>query len=367
MQGHGPAVAGQDAGRLSKLLDAALEKVLHDLDKAESEGKNDDRLVGSLVWILSSLQAIRASDQSLFALLPRLPPYAAIDALLGFEKHPPPMESATASSRASYLEARLLERSGQRTDAVAKLAALEALDPASPEPALALARSLRADDPARAESELRQVLVKTRRGGAKDLWDLWAAIALNDVGRDPASLLESFPAASPAAVAYGEDLRWLLERLRDGAAIRIDSGGVDSTSPDGTVWSRDRFFTGGRGATQFVGDIAGTDAVRLYHSQRSFPEERVVPTGYRLPVPSGRYRVRLHFAETYWRVPGMRRFDVRIEGHKVLAGCEPIARGFAAASVESFVAAVDDGLLDIELVPVAGAPEISAVEIERED
>jgi len=365
---HGLAVAGKDAARLGKLLDGALEKALQDLDAAESPASDDGRLVASLVWMLSSLQAIRARDHDLVGLLPRLPPYAAIDALLASDKLParPRSESATTSSRAEYLQAKLLDRSGHRLEAAAKLAELVALDPTSPEPVLALATCLRLDDPTRAESELRKALAVTTRG-TQGLWDLWAAVCLQDLRRDPGGLLESLPAASPAAAADGEDLRWLLAKLRDGTAIRVDCGGEDTTSPDSNPWSRDRFFTGGRTVRHFVGEIAGTDADPLYHAQRCFPEELVAFAGYRLPVPSGRYRIQLHFAEVYWRVPGVRRFDVRIEGERVVDGYEPIARGFAAAVVESFVTAVDDGQLDIELVAVADVPIISAIEIERAD
>jgi tetratricopeptide (TPR) repeat protein len=363
LQTHGIAVAGEEVGKLSKLLDKRLEKVLGELDEAEAAGRADEGLIASLVWLLQSLQAIRGSDQSRVALVPRLAPYAAIDALLGFDSHPTNMESPSTSSRAAYLEARLLEKSGKGPAAAATLTQIVSIDPTNPEPAIAVATCLRPDDPARAESELRKALAVTT-SRAKVIWDLWAAIGLKDLGRDPADLLESFPLAASAAATYGEDLRWLLERLRDGVPIRINCGGEDWIGPDGRAWSRDRFFTAGKETMFFVGDISRTDADALYHSQRQFPEELAVPGGYRLPVPPGRYRVWLHFAEDFWRIPGARRFDIRIEGEEIRSGFEPFARGFAAAVVEPFIARVDDGLLEIELVPVADAAAVAAIEIE---
>ena len=86
--------------------------------------------------------------------------------------------------------------------------------------------------------------------------------------------------------------------------------------------------------------------------------------GYAIPLPRGRYRVTLHFAEIWFAVPGMRRFDVRIEGSEVLREHEPLSKGFLAADARSFEVEVRDGTLDIEFVRRVEDPAVSGLEIE---
>jgi hypothetical protein len=86
---------------------------------------------------------------------------------------------------------------------------------------------------------------------------------------------------------------------------------------------------------------------------------------YRIPLPNGRYQLRLHFAETYPpnKRPGARRITVKVQGKEwkdpldlfVMAG------GFAKALIlPQKDVAVEDGMLNIELINDAG---ISGIEI----
>ncbi len=345
---NGVSAAGTEADRLSKSLDCALEKVLSGFKEAEPPRGRNEELVRSLVWLLSSLESIRGADESLIQ-----------------------RESVGPSGRAKYLEAQLLRHGGHQREAAAEFTELLAREPFCREALLGRAAGLRPSEPARAEKELRQALV-TFADGSKEIWDLWAAICLADLHLDPERLLADLPDSAGAARAYSEDLRWLLAHLRAGEALRINCGGEQYVSPNGTVWSSDRFFTHRCGTRPwetrpFLGEIADTDEDPLYQSQHPFPEELPFRGGYRFPLPPGRYRISLHFAEVYWRVPGARRFDVRIEGSRRLESYEPLLAGFATASVQTFVVPVDDGLLDLEFVPVADVPAISAIEIERVD
>jgi hypothetical protein len=59
---------------------------------------------------------------------------------------------------------------------------------------------------------------------------------------------------------------------------------------------------------------------------------------------------------------------MRIEGKEVLKDYAPLlAKGFAIADPKSFDVEVSDGLLNIEFVQRAGAPMVSAVQIETMD
>ena len=80
-------------------------------------------------------------------------------------------------------------------------------------------------------------------------------------------------------------------------------------------------------------------------------------------MPRGEYRVTLHFAEIHRETPGIRRFHVLIEGQKELDDFDPGEVGFASAQERFFDTRVDDGMLDIEFVPVSDVPKISAIEI----
>jgi len=88
--------------------------------------------------------------------------------------------------------------------------------------------------------------------------------------------------------------------------------------------------------------------------------------GYRIPVPPGRYRVRLHFAETYFQNRGARVFGVAIEGRSVLEKYEPLAAGKATADVQEADARVEDTFLDIEFIPQVENPMVCAIEVIRE-
>jgi alpha-N-arabinofuranosidase len=93
---------------------------------------------------------------------------------------------------------------------------------------------------------------------------------------------------------------------------RIRCGGSPFTDRAGNRWSQDVGWTTG----DTIGAGSPIDAPpdpELYATERWGPE-----FSYRLPVPPGKYRVTLKFAETYVKQPGDRVFDVLLNGNKVL-------------------------------------------------
>jgi hypothetical protein len=119
------------------------------------------------------------------------------------------------------------------------------------------------------------------------------------------------------------------------------------------------------GTRRFGGAIEGTDEDPLYQTERYFPAATPGRAPYEVPLPPGRYRVTLHFAEVWHRGSGERVFDILLEGRTVLEGFEPGAAGFATAVRKSFEVDVKDGLLELAFRRRAGHPKVSAIEIER--
>jgi hypothetical protein len=115
----------------------------------------------------------------------------------------------------------------------------------------------------------------------------------------------------------------------------------------------------------FVGEIQDTEDDPLYRTERYFLPLRFSWSGYRIPLPAGTYRVVLHFAEIAYKRPGIRVFDVLLEGERVLELYDPAAAGYATAESKAFEITLVDGLLDIGFRRRIEYPKISAIEIER--
>jgi hypothetical protein len=201
-------------------------------------------------------------------------------------------------------------------------------------------------------------------------WGLWATACLDGLKLAPSAALERCPPAAEKDATAGtraqEEVRWLLGRLSDQDAVRIDCGAEeDHRDEEGRLWGRDRFALGGRTSQFPAGSIQGTEADSLYLSERFFPYGYSAVPAYRIPLPRGRYRVTLHFAEIYFRVPGERVYDVLLDGRTVLERHEPIRAGFRTAKAWPFEADVTDGFLDIRFRHWIENPNIDAIEIER--
>lgn len=265
--------------------------------------------------------------------------------------------------RRAYLQGEVLELEGNPARAAEMFSQAALLEPDQPEPLLRLAECLRASgDPAAVEKRLRGAL-ETHSRSHRDLWLPWFKILAVDLKMTPEEILRGFPRPS---CACGDDLRWALEELTGRAAIRINCAGGEYQSRDGTVWGRDRFFRGGKvslDGARFTMEIHGTEDGAIYQKHRWFGSDET-GSAYRVPVPPGRYRVTLHFAEIGFLRPGARIFEVRVEGGEAWR-CEPLRAGFATALKESFTVAVEDGVLDIEFLPRADNPEICGIEIEK--
>jgi hypothetical protein len=136
-----------------------------------------------------------------------------------------------------------------------------------------------------------------------------------------------------------------------------NAGGPQYGAPDGTVYSADTAFSGGRTSVSSTA-IAGTDADPLYQS------DRLGNFSYAIPVPNGAYNVTLHFAETYWSAPKKRVFNVLAEGKRVISKLDIFAKvGKDAAYTVTVAVTVKDGTLNLGFSPLIGEAKVNAIQV----
>jgi RHS repeat-associated protein len=155
--------------------------------------------------------------------------------------------------------------------------------------------------------------------------------------------------------------------------LRINSGGTALTV-DGVAWTADQYFVDGRNATAISGvDIVNTTSDAIYYTARSSDTATV---SYAIPLTSGTYTVKLHFAEIYFTGQpgkgsagsGRRVVDVNLDGGNLELDNYDInaAVGPLAADVQDFMVDLTDGVLDIVLVASVDKPLLNALEVLRE-
>ena len=144
--------------------------------------------------------------------------------------------------------------------------------------------------------------------------------------------------------------------------IRISAGAEqDFTDSSGNLWLSDRGFEGGDVVSRAADmEIANTKDAGIYRT------EHWGMSSFSLPLPDGRYVVKLHFAETYDGINGPegRVFSMNVEGQE-LKDFDPWVKagGGGRAYVETVNATITDGKLDITFESGVDNPEINGIEI----
>ncbi|HVR75257.1 MAG TPA: malectin domain-containing carbohydrate-binding protein, partial [Planctomycetota bacterium] len=384
--------AGFEAFRLSVIVDDGLVAYLNGAEIARLRaGRTGTRIrfdgiadrhaeepVAAMDWVLKpellaagrNVLAIQVLNRSIFS-----SDLSIIPILRGVRRSGPEEDRRRLESfrqvakgddaplRVLHFEGRILERAGKHREAAAKLEEVLRARPGTPEPLLQAARNLQsAGDPGAAAVRLREGIQAGLKQSAA-IWDLWILLTFGELKADFEMVSAGWPLPRQGNLhPRGEDLRWVVDQLATQKAIRMRCGSKEYRSRSGTLWSPDRFFTGGMLSSSTL-SIKGTDDEALYQSERWFPGEEDLLPGYHVPLPPGRYRVALHFAEVVDR-SGRRKFHILIEGVQVVTGYEPHRAGFASADIKSFETTVKDGVLDIELDRQDGNPKVSAIEIE---
>ena len=141
-------------------------------------------------------------------------------------------------------------------------------------------------------------------------------------------------------------------------AIRVNAGGSAYTDRLGQVWSPDSGFSAGS-AYSVTAPISGTSEPTLYQCQRYAGTLQ-----YQFPVPSGKYNVKLKFAEIYFGSPGQRVFHIVLNGTTVQQDFDPIvAAGAPFTAVDRTFSISASGQVLIQLVSVKDNPILNAIEI----
>ncbi len=148
--------------------------------------------------------------------------------------------------------------------------------------------------------------------------------------------------------------------------IRIVAQQGPITDSEGRIWAADEFFLGGMSVCR-TSVVAGKENA-LCHG------ERYGNFSYRIPVAPGKYRLTLHFAETWFGTPqsdqpalGSRIFNVFANGVALLRNYQ-VAQDAGGANKE-VVKVFDNlepdaqGLLVIDFVPVENYAEVNALEV----
>lgn len=134
----------------------------------------------------------------------------------------------------------------------------------------------------------------------------------------------------------------------------INFGGPDYIATDGTLFTADT--SGAKYITS--AEITGTEDDFLYQSERwgNFSVD--------IPVDNGNYEVMLLFAEIYHNAAGSRKFNVYIEGEKVISELDIYAKvGKNAAYNESHQVIITDGEINILFETLINNAKISAIKI----
>lgn len=164
--------------------------------------------------------------------------------------------------------------------------------------------------------------------------------------------------------------------------IRILAQNNSYTDRAGSVWSPDCYYRGGQLALHLTRTpVSGTLDPDLYSS------ERFGNFSYAIPVPPGKYKVTLRFAETYWGLQnaypnlpdhndspvggaGSRVFDVYCNGTTLLKNFDIFkeAGGPLVTRDKTFHNLQPDaqGKLTLSFVPVQDYASVNAIEVEDE-
>ena len=169
--------------------------------------------------------------------------------------------------------------------------------------------------------------------------------------------------AQIAGAAITDSLRWSLSH--SDRVVSIKAGDISGyASKDGQRFGSDTYFAGGTAHGVNPPDTAPSDRITvLADDQRLYDSFREGEFSYRVPLPNGRYRVQLKFAEPTATGPGERVFDVTANGVTQLREFDILkAAGGRLKGVDQFFdAAVDDGILVLAFRPRRGSALVSAL------
>ncbi|MFT5151252.1 MAG: hypothetical protein ACI841_001239 [Planctomycetota bacterium] len=144
-----------------------------------------------------------------------------------------------------------------------------------------------------------------------------------------------------------------------GAEVVINAFQLPYTDGSSQEWIPDYGTTGQSITVAAGGPVANTTEDGLYRTARAGQD-----FGYSFELPNGTYDLNFHFAEIAWAQPGLREFDVRVEGVTIVDDLDLLA-SFGAFTAHQELTRIEltDGVLDIELEASVGEAILAALEI----
>lgn len=137
---------------------------------------------------------------------------------------------------------------------------------------------------------------------------------------------------------------------------------------DGNIWVADRYFSGGEAAntSQSAFDFSTTPALYNHRRRGTF--------SYAIPLRSGKYELKLHFADAYFGSgnpdlggEASRLFDVKANGKLLLHDFDVIsdAGGPNTADIKVFtdIEPAKDGYLHLDFIPNRNVPFVNGIEL----
>jgi len=175
--------------------------------------------------------------------------------------------------------------------------------------------------------------------------------------------------ADIAGTALTDSMRWTFSGSI--ANLRIKAGDLSGyLTREGQRYGSDAYFSGGVAGSINPPDTRASESIAVAADDPGiYDSYREGAFAYRLPVPSGRYRVVLKFEEPSARAAGARQFNVRVNGKTVLRRFDifSAAGGSLKGIDRAFDSTSRDDALLIEFVPLKGAALVSALSIESVD
>jgi beta-galactosidase len=172
-----------------------------------------------------------------------------------------------------------------------------------------------------------------------------------------------------AGTVLADSMRWTFSGSL--ASVRIKAGDISGyLTKAGTRYGSDTYFSGGVAGSINPPDTRAPERIAVAADDPGIYDSfREGEFAYRVPVPSGRYRITLKFEEPSAREAGMRQFNVLVNGKIILKRFDIVAAaGGPLKGVDrAFDSTSRDNTMLIEFVPLKGAALVSALSIESLD
>jgi beta-galactosidase len=175
--------------------------------------------------------------------------------------------------------------------------------------------------------------------------------------------------ADMARTVLTDSMRWTFSGSIEG--VRIKAGDISGYfTKTGQRYGSDAYFSGGVAGSINPPDTRASESVAVAADDPGIYDSfRAGAFAYRVPVPSGRYRVTLKFEEPSAREARAREFNVLVNGKVILRRFDIFSA--AGGSLKGIDRAFDltsrDNTMLIEFVPLRGAALVSALSIESVD